>query len=491
VTSVLTLHCFAEVRSVSKNRLCCAKATSIVLFVVVGGLPAYGELLAESILPEAEERIIHYDSAEALTDPVALMQHRLDAGNTRLRFQSERGYLPDLLKALGVSPTSQCLVFSKTSSQADYTSPATPRAIYFSDNVSIAWVPGAPEIDLASIDPDRGPVFYTLDQNTRKRPAFVRRQECMQCHFGIKTFNVPAGLVRSVYTATDGTPVSRVDGFMSGHTDPLELRWGGWYVTGQLLQQTDLRSCSLLSETGRHGSTPRVSTESDRVQPHLGNLFSTNKADPEQLDGTPGTILYDLRGRFDTSRYPSHYSDVVALLVLEHEVRMQNLITYANYQTRYALAEMTSGGQHASARAGLAGWPEQRVALAGEMLLQYLLFRDEAALKGPIHGTSGFTAQFERAGPRASGGRSLRQFDLKTRLMRYPCSFLIYSPSFDALPQEMRRYLWKRLVEILTGEDRSPTYSTMPAEDRHDVLEILRETKPEFALWLRNAPTVR
>ena len=57
-------------------------------------------------------------------------------------------------------------------------------------------------------------------------------------------------------------------------------------------------------------------------------------------------------------------------------------------------------------------------------------------------------------------------------------------PRIRALPQEMRNYLWHRLEQILTGQDRSGTYATMALQDRLTVLEILRETKPEFARWL-------
>ena len=112
-------------------------------------------------------------------------------------------------------------------------------------------------------------------------------------------------------------------------------------------------------------------------------------------------------------------------------------------------------------------------------------FRDEAALSGPVKGTSTFAKEFQAAGPRASRGRSLRQLDLQTRLFRYPCSFLIYSPAFDALPPEMKDFLWSRLHWILTGQDRSATYATLTAAERLALLEILRETKPEFAAWLR------
>ena len=130
-------------------------------------------------------------------------------------------------------------------------------------------------------------------------------------------------------------------------------------------------------------------------------------------------------------------------------------------------------------------WPQKRIAQAGERLLEYMLFREEAPLNGLIKGTSSFASDFERVGPVANNGRSLRQLDLRTRLFRYPCSFLIYSPSFDELPSEMKNYLWQRLNQILTGQDSSETYANFPQQDRQAILEILRQTKPEFAAWLK------
>jgi len=416
-------------------------------------------VLCQEILGEAQERIIHYGATDGLADPVTLLKNRLAKGTANLKFEPERGYLKPLLKELRVPVSSQVLVFSKTSSQHDQTSPQTPRAIYFSDNVSVGWVPGGAVIDLAAVDPGRGPIFYTLAQKPELGPRFERRADCMQCHFGNKTFFVPGLLVRSVYTSFDGTPLARVDGFISGHNSPLRDRWGGWYVTG---------------------------TASDDF--HLGNLFATNTNNPEQLDISAGVSLTDLRGRFDTTPYLSTHSDIVALLVLEHQVRMQNLITMANYETRYALSEQEVSVSYAPislTQTAASDWPQQRIALAGERLLEYMLFLDEAQLKGTVKGASTFAAEFQLAGPHDSKGRSLRQLDLKMRLFRYPCSFLIYSDAFEALPLQMKNYVWQRLEQILTGKDNSPSYALMSAADRQAVLEILRETKPEFAKWLR------
>jgi hypothetical protein len=414
---------------------------------------------AQEAVTTPEERVIQYHSNEGLRDPVTKLEQRLASGKTRLRFEGVRGYLPDLLKELRITISSQSLVFSKTSPQKDHINPKNPRAVFFSDDACVAWVPGGDFIEVAGIDPSRGPIFFRLDQKQDRPPRFERAEDCMSCHWGHQTQFVPGLILRSVYTTADGTALAQVPGFVNGHISPLEDRWGGWYVTGT------------------HAGSQ-----------HLGNTFVASLEQRDKLDLSQGANVTSLKDRFDTSRYLSPDSDIVALLVLEHEVRMHNLVTRANYETRLALDERPeSEGGH-----GLQGvapeWPKQRIELAGELLLSYMLFRDEAPLKGLVKGTSGFAEQFQKQGPKASGGRSLRQLDLKSRLLRYPCSFLIYSESFNALPGEMKAYLWRRLEQILTGKDQSPGYATLTASDKKNVLEILRETKPEFAEWLKRGP---
>jgi len=121
--------------------------------------------------------------------------------------------------------------------------------------------------------------------------------------------------------------------------------------------------------------------------------------------------------------------------------------------------------------------------------LKYLFFTEEAPLKARVKGTSGFTDHFAALGPKDRHGRSLRQFELESRLFKYPCSFLIYSEAFDMLPKPMREHLLQRLHEILTGQDTSPEFASLTPETRRAILEILRETKlnlPDY--WRADAP---
>lgn len=410
-----------------------------------GGLMVAAGQPEEAVLGDAEEKVIRYSVSSDLSDPITRFQKQLEANEARLRFEPRHGYLASLLQQLEVPVSSQTLVFSKTSSQAAHTSPRTPRALYYNDQIYIGWVPGGESLDIVAVDSKKGPIFYTLDQRAELSPRFVRQNECLnKCHLGSKTLNVPGLLVRSALTAPDGRPIDEIRGFVSGHNSPLALRWAGWYVTG-----------------------------THAADQHLGNTLLPDARRGQAIDPQQGSNVTDLRSFFDATNYLSPHSDTVALLVLDHAVRMQNLLTQAGYETRLSREIPGAGPTDAT----------ERIARAGEALLTYLLFRDEAPLQGAVTGTTSFARDFSQAGPRDRKGRSLREFDLQKRPFRYPCSFLIYSDAFEALPQEMKDYLFQRLRQILSGEDRSGLYATLTDQDRTEVREILRETKPAFRDW--------
>jgi hypothetical protein len=272
-------------------------------------------------------------------------------------------------------------------------------------------------------------------------------------------------------------PLATVGEFVSGHSSPLAERWAGWYVSG--------------THVSHEACVPGRALKIGEGEFHLGNLISTNTDHPERVDVIAAANRTDLRPLFDSSRYLSRHSDIVALLVLEHQVRMHNLITLANYEALSTLAELNARGGPPVNWNELrddSGWPQRRIAQAGEQLLEYMLMRNEAPLNGGVKGTTPFATEFQNLAPRVE--RSLRAFDLQKRLFRYPCSFLVYSSSFDALPAEMKNYLWRRLDSILNGHDQGPTFGGMAEADRVAVLNILQQTKPEFASWLQQrSPT--
>jgi hypothetical protein len=264
-------------------------------------------------------------------------------------------------------------------------------------------------------------------------------------------------MVRSVYVERSGMPLFHAGGFVTDHRSPLAERWGGWYVTGT------------------HGA-----------QRHMGNVFAEDRDHPDELDREKGANVTDLKGRIDTGNYLAPTSDLVALMVLEHQTRMTNLITRVGWETRLALSDQKAINQAMKDPEDRIGdSTRRRIDNAAEALLKYMLFTDEALLKEPVKGVSLFAAEFASRGPRDHSGRSLREFDLTHRMFRYPCSFLIYSEAFDALPPVVRDRIYRRLWEIVTGADQTPVFGRLTAADRQAIYEILLDTKPGLPPYWR------
>ena len=420
------------------------------LCLTTAALAAQGVISLESsyILPidDAAIRYREHGSRNA----VGRLQERIAAGDARLAYDAKWGYLPALLSALDVHVTSQVLVFSKTSFQASRIFPHNPRAIYFSDAVSVGHVGGSELLELAATDPEAGVVFYTLDQTQTDRPRITRQIECLQCHAIPRTLGVPGLVVRSVYPDRTGMPVFRAGSFFTDHRNPLEQRWGGWYVTGT------------------HGSSR-----------HMGNQLASD--DSGTLDPNAGANITSLNGFFDPSLHLTPHSDLVALMVLEHQTRITNLITRVGWETRMALSDHANRGKVMNEPVG--EWSDstrRRIHEPAEVLLRSLLLVDESPLTSPVWGTSGFGEEYSARGPRDRQRRSLYQLDLTTRLYRYRCSPLIYSEQFAGLPREVRDFVYRRLNEVLTGADQSTDFAGITTGERRAVLEILRYTLPDL-----------
>jgi hypothetical protein len=393
---------------------------------------------------------IRYSTATP-ANAVSRLQEQLAAGKAALTNDKRHGYLRDLLKALKVPESSQVLVFSKTSLQRHRISPVRPRALYFNDDLYVGFCQNGDLIELSAADPNLGTIFYSLDQKKADRAVITRQGEtCLLCHGSSQNEGLPGHLVRSVYPDARGLPVLSAGSHRTDHTSPLKERWGGWYVSGTSGAQT-----------------------------HLGNLTVEERTRPEEVDNKAGVNVTDLSPFFKTSLYLTPHSDIVALMVLEHQTAAHNRLTRANLLTRIALhdeAELNKALGRQSP--GHSESTISRVRGAGEPLVKYLLFCEEAPLTGPVQGTSGFAAEFARRGPFDQRGRSLRDFDLRTRMFKYPCSYLIYSAAFDGLPAEVKDYVYRRLWEVLTGKDAGKDFAHLSAADRQAVREILLETKP-------------
>lgn len=382
-------------------------------------------------------------------DPVARLQQRIDRGESTLEYDKNTGYLAAVLRELQIPVSSQGLVFSKTSFQIHRIDPQNPRAIYFNDDAYVGWVRGGDVLELAAVDPQLGGVFYVLNQTKADRPKFVRNDECLQCHQANNTRNVPGFVVRSVYPDDRGYPISPLGSHVTSHGSPLLERWGGWYVTGT------------------HGDAR-----------HAGNMIFEESSNPERSESLTGSNLTSLVSRFSPQGYLSTDSDIVALMVLEHQTQMHNLLTRLNYETRLALNYQKVIDEALERKTeGLSESSRRRIERAAGDVVRHLLFAGEARWKSPIAGTTNFAKEFSAAGLHDRQGRSLRELDLQTKLFRYPCSYLIYSESIDALPVEARDEMWRQLQAALTGDTREREYLAIPAADRQSVISILRQTR--------------
>ena len=406
------------------------RCLALLGFGCLGALPQSFE--RTPALPLSHPAIQYFERTPK--DPVAILQSRLDKGETKLDFDPVRGgYIESVLKHLGVNADSQVLVFSKTSFQGVLVSPAKPRAICFNDSVATGFVQDGDVIELASLDPTQGIVFYTLDVRQSAHPRFERRDVCLQCHQGVPALGVPGLVVGSSLIDRSGMPAAHSGQVMTDHRTPLAERWGGWFVEGNL-----------------------------GGQPHRGNALTPHADTVEAV--TLDKVKREL--------YPARTSDVAALMTLEHQARMTNLLTRLGWETRIATAEGKLG--------------EFRARMAGEIdeVVRYMLFADEAPMAAPIRGDGSFTKTFAERGPRDRGGRSLREFDLRTRLFRYPLSYMIYSEAFDALPGAARDRIYRRLYDVLSGKETQGEFGRLSARDRRDVLEIVRDTKAGLpAYW--------
>ncbi len=379
-------------------------------------------------------------SDRALTDPISQLAARIERGEVVLEQRNHRGYLDSLLEALDIHPDSQLLVWSKTSLRTRFISPETPRALYFNDEVYVAWTQGSSGLEIASLDPEVGPVFFTIANN--RPPAFEREMaRCLRCHdsYSLTGGGTPRFIMMSVLAGADGNIVSHEISEVTDTSTPIVRRWGGWYVSGS------------------HGE-----------QQHLGNLVIRDIAMIRDLDAARRGNLLDLSTLFDATPYLTQTSDIVPLLVVEHQKEVQNLITRVNYKVRAAEDE--------------GSLDQTLLAELTEPLVRSLVMADEAPLADSVTGNSDFADHFQSLGPFDSQGRSLRQLDLRERVFRYPLSYLIYSRAFAALPEQVQQQVARRLGEILRGEDGAEDFHHLRGETGEAILAILKETMPSWEL---------
>ena len=378
------------------------------------------------------------------------LQRRLQTGEASLTFDPNRGYLDSLMRLLSIPANTQALVYSKTSLQLRPISPNNPRALYYNDEVYLGWVPGGEKLELIVSDKSLGTVFYTLKQVASDSPRFQRdRGECLQCHANRRTQGVPGPLVRSLYTTSSGNPIYNFGNYLSDHSSPFRQRWGGYYVTGL------------------HG----------KMQ-HMGNLFVDRNEEIKAIDYSRGSNQSELLRQVNRSAYPTNTSDIVALMVLQHQTQMQNLLTKAIYEER--LADHYDKTFHLDVENG-SDFSKRRIGNSVESLLAYMFFVDEFPLSAKIQGTSTFRRDFSNRKPATNSGKSLYQLDLESRMFKYPLSYMVYSNTFEQMGPKTRALFNNRIKQILnekpTGNDEQ-IYRHLTPTLKTSIRDILRETHP-------------
>jgi hypothetical protein len=417
-------------------------AVGCFLFVLASMWASVDAQRAGAFKGSPDDPAIRYSTA-SLNNVVVDVNRKLQDGALQLAFEGRSGFLRSALEALQIPVDSQVLVFSRTSLQGKLISEQNPRALFFNDRVALGWVRGGDVIEVAAHDEAAGVVFYTLEQRADTAagpPQFKRAFECLGCHVTGNTLGVP-GLLMFSTTRPDPGQFSGLPRPID-HSDPISRRFGGWFVTGS----------------------------AGAVQ-HMGNEAAA-------VDGRASRELESVSNLFDADGYRALSSDIVAHLVLTHQAGMTNLLTRAGWEARAAdpwlhPPFMPAPGQEARIAAVMSG-------VATE-LVDYLLFIDEAKLTDPVRGGAPFAKRFASSGPRDRKGRSLYELDLNRRLMKYPCSYLIYSPAFDALPGVVKDAIYKRMWEVLSGQDQDPRYrSALSLADRQAIVEILQDTKKDL-----------
>ena len=408
--------------------------------VLLFSLPLWGEKLFDNAP-------VHYTQTEAHT-PLTRIFQRIESGQSTLQAESDREILAEILTALEVPVASQLLVFSKTSAQNARIGPLTPRALYFSQNAYLSWVQNG-DIEAVTFDPKLGAIFHTIDLNRRKKgqaPKLRRERSCLSCHASAATNDAPGLLVRSIYPDAIGRSIFDWRSFHTTHQSAIVDRWGGWYVTGQA-----------------------------GAAEHLGNKVFTLNRTRQSL--THSRAIDDLAPFIETAPYlGGGKSDVVALLIFEHQVTVHNLILSAHLASQRLLFQ-----HQGTEPTDLPDPVRHELNHHRDQIVSALLFENEYELTNEqFKGSESFQKAFMKAARTTKEGHSLRDLLLHERLFKYRCSFLIYSDPFTHLHPVLKNEVLIKLQDILIHPTQNPDFGYLTQPERQHILEILTETLPAW-----------
>jgi hypothetical protein len=375
-------------------------------------------------------------------DRLAKLHLDLAAGKAELDTSSDRAFLVSILKALEIPESSQILVFSATSLQSEIINPRNPRALYFNDDTYLGWVPGG-RVEVAAIDPEMGPMFYVYERFTPGRiPTPERSTRCFACHAGTATNYVPGLIAESVLVSMAGSSLQTFRRDEQGHQIPLEKRFGGWLLTGK-----------------------------HHLSKHEGNVAGQSDAGKiNRFDASPGRFS-------DLSLHLRPTSDILPHLVHEHQLGFENRLFQASYLLRHRLHE---------GKGRLTPDAEKEFDALASDLARYILFANEAPLpaKG-IEGDPDFIRDFLKNQIVSPSGQSLKEFDLRTRLFKYRCTYMLYTDSWKEAPQYLKDRVYLQMAQGLRETGSPRDLSHLPVSERLAIRTILKQTLPDLPAWWR------
>jgi hypothetical protein len=390
--------------------------------------------LAPAVLPAAEKSVFAMDEfataphlywEKPQQDRFSKMIAQVAAGKAALDLSNNTAFLLSLLKALEIPVSSQLLVFSGSSLQKRLINSRNPRALYFNEDTFVGFVPGG-RIEIASLDPELGLIFSIFDplRGGAALPTVTRPEGCLNCHAEAHSYRLPGVSIESLAVDRDGSSLETYRRGEIGHMVPLADRFGGWHLTGG------------------HGL---ASTRAN----FIGSLS------PAGMARTENPV-----GKFaDVSNYPVATSDILPHLIHEHLSGFLNRLIQLRYlERRMRMAAQTSEPDRAAM---------QRLV---DEFADYLLFKDEAALpSGGVTGEPTYQAAFlERY-----AGSGLGQFDLKSRIFRLRCSYLLGTEIWKSNSPGLQKAISSQLGKKLAPE----TASHLTKQEKAEIRNVLTKGK--------------
>ena len=384
-------------------------------------------------------------------DPTTLLMKRVQRGEVIINEKPGKPLVERFLKELQLHKDTQVLVFSKTSLQRRAVSHSNPRAIYFNESVYLGWMPNG-RIEIASFDPELGPIFYFQRQlGDGKSPLLARTRSCLGCHAGDATNFLPGSLGRSVYPDQSGRSLLSLDEYRrSGHHIPLTDRYGGWFVSGN------------------HGSMR-----------HMGNAIASREGGKVTIDREQFANLEKLDRFFKTDAYPAPGSEIAALLVFDHQVTMHHRLVEASYRARQSLFDSKLDPKETDMSKLAKGRSREEFIEGRDKVIDYMLFCEEVAIP-KVSCDPAFRRAFTSTRLPDRERRSLKDLRLDGRIFENRCSYMIYSPTFEHLPPMMKGAIYRRLHEILTSKDPIEGFQHLQQDEKRRILEILHDTKKDL-----------